>query len=142
VRQLAALLRRLLLAFEGGVPAGDVPRLGIVLAPAHVARRRRASVGLPERTGLLVTAVEPGGPAAQGGLREGDLLVAAAARAVPSVLDLGAAARALAPGDALALRALRGADEIELSVVPAPAAERLAAQARPPAGAPPAGQRL
>ncbi len=34
------------------------PRLGIALAPSHVARRLRRSVGLPEREGLLVRAVE------------------------------------------------------------------------------------
>lgn len=51
------------------------PRLGIAVAPAHVARRLRRSVGLPERDGLLVRAVDDGSPAAGAGIREGDLIV-------------------------------------------------------------------
>src|SRR5262249_20517561 len=63
--------------------AGETPsrrRLGVALAPAHVARRLRASVGLPERDGLLVRAVEDGSPAAAAGIEAGDLLVTAAGR--------------------------------------------------------------
>ena len=51
------------------------PRLGIAVAPPRVARRLRQSVGLPERDGLLVHAVEDGGPAERAGIRQGDLIV-------------------------------------------------------------------
>lgn len=67
---------------------GETPtraRLGIGVAPAHVAARLRRSVGLPEREGLLVRAVEDGSPAARAGIREGDLIVAAASRPVADV---------------------------------------------------------
>jgi serine protease Do len=53
------------------------PRLGVALAPPEVAAKLRSSVGLPEREGLLVRGVEPEGPAANAGIAEGDLLVAA-----------------------------------------------------------------
>ena len=53
------------------------PRLGVALAPAEVAAKLRASVGLPPRDGLLVRGVEDDGPAAAAGIDEGDLLVAA-----------------------------------------------------------------
>ena len=53
------------------------PRLGVALAPAEVAAKLRASVGLPPRDGLLVRCVEDDGPAAAAGIDEGDLLVAA-----------------------------------------------------------------
>ena len=36
------------------------PRLGVAIAPNHVARRLRRSVGLPERDGVLVRGVEDG----------------------------------------------------------------------------------
>jgi serine protease Do len=68
------------------------PRLGIVVAPAHVANRLRRSVGLQDRDGLLVRGVEDGSPAARAGIREGDLLVEAAGRpldgpdALPEIL--------------------------------------------------------
>lgn len=64
------------------------PRLGIAVAPSFVARRLRRSVGLPERDGLLVRSVEEGSPAAHAGIREGDLVVAAAGRPVVDVDDL------------------------------------------------------
>src|SRR3954447_15836703 len=57
-------------------PTRDEPRrLGIALAPAHVARRMRRAVGLPERDGLLVRRVADGSPAERAGLRRGDLIV-------------------------------------------------------------------
>jgi len=64
---------------------GESPRrtrLGVAVAPPEVARRLRRSVGLPERDGLLVRGVEDGSPAAKAGIREGDLVVAAAGKPV------------------------------------------------------------
>jgi serine protease Do len=61
------------------------PRLGIAVAPAHVSRRLRQSVGLPERDGVLVRGVEEGSPAAAAGIAEGDLLVGAAGKAIDDV---------------------------------------------------------
>jgi serine protease Do len=60
------------------------PRLGIAVAPAHVANRLRRSVGLADRDGLLVRGVEDGSPAARAGIREGDLLVEAGGRPLDS----------------------------------------------------------
>jgi serine protease Do len=54
------------------------PRLGVAVMPAHVARRMRRAVGLPERDGLLVRGVEDDSPAARAGIVEGDLIVAVA----------------------------------------------------------------
>src|SRR5215216_3584879 len=53
-------------------------RLGVAIAPPRVARRLRRAVGLPEREGLLVRAVEEDGPADRAGVEPGDLIVAAA----------------------------------------------------------------
>src|SRR3954469_3760882 len=44
---------------------GEAParrRLGVAVAPPHVARRLRRAVGLPDATGVLVRAVEEGSP--------------------------------------------------------------------------------
>jgi serine protease Do len=90
------------------------PRLGIAVAPPHVARRLRASVGLSQRDGLLVRGVEDGSPAARAGIREGDLLVEAAGKpldapdALPQIL-----AEAGLP---IELRIVRGDDERTVSV--------------------------
>jgi serine protease Do len=64
------------------------PRLGIAVAPARVARRLRRSVGLPERDGVLVRGVEDDSPAAKAGIRDGDLIVEIAGRAVTDVDQL------------------------------------------------------
>jgi S1-C subfamily serine protease len=90
------------------------PRLGVAVAPAHVARRLRRSVGLPERDGLLVRGVEDGSPAAQAGIHEGDLIVGAAGREVgdPDEL-LEAIASATPPFE---VRIVRGTEERTVSV--------------------------
>jgi S1-C subfamily serine protease len=53
------------------------PKLGVAVAPGHVARHMRRAVGLPEREGILVRGVEEGSPAESAGIREGDLIVSA-----------------------------------------------------------------
>ena len=85
------------------------PRLGVAVAPSHVARRMRRSVGLPERDGVLVRGVEDGSLAAGAGIEAGDLLVEAGGRPITDADDLFAALAALeVPFD---LKLLRGAEE-------------------------------
>jgi serine protease Do len=92
----------------------DRPRLGIGIAPAHVARRLRRSVGLPERDGLLVREVEEDSPAAKAGVREGDLLVSAGGKDLANADDLFDALGAA--GATLSLGIVRGAEEMTLEV--------------------------
>lgn len=90
------------------------PRLGISVAPSHVARRLRRSVGLAEREGLLVRGVEDGSPAARAGIREGDLLVEAAGRPLTDPDSLPAIlAQAGMP---IELKIVRGDEERSVSV--------------------------
>jgi serine protease Do len=95
--------------------AAPPPRLGVALAPAHVARRLRRAVGLPDREGLLVRGVEDGGPAAAAGVREGDLLVALDDRPVARVDDVFAALDARA-GEAVRASLVRGVDEHTVAI--------------------------
>jgi len=90
------------------------PRLGVGLAPAHVARALRRSVGLPERDGLLVRVVEEGSPAEAAGLKEGDLIPSVGDSDVSSVDDLFDALDGA--GDTLALGVVRGSEERELEI--------------------------
>ena len=90
------------------------PRLGVGVAPGHVARHLRRAVGLPERDGLLIRTVEEGGPADRAGIKGGDLLVEAGGRAVAGVDDLWAALDA-AEG-ALDVRVVRGTEERAVAV--------------------------
>ena len=100
--------------------AGDAPdrrRLGLALAPAEVARRLRRSVGLPERDGLLVRGVAPGGPADRAGVREGDLLVEAGGRELGNADDLHDVLDGIAAdGATVELLVVRGAEEMRITV--------------------------
>ena len=90
------------------------PRLGIAVAPAHVARRLRRATGLPERDGVLVREVEPGSPADRAGIAQGDLVVAVGGTPTPDVDDLYAALAAASFPIEVAL--VRGAEERSVTV--------------------------
>jgi len=84
-------------------------RLGIAIAPAHVAAQLREAVGLPARDGLLVRGVSEGSPAAAAGISEGDLLVEAGGSPVATVDDLAKAVDAA--GATLTVKLVRGTEE-------------------------------
>ncbi len=75
----------------------------------------RRAVGLPERAGLLVRAVEDGSPAERAGIQKGDLLAAAAGRELDGIDGLYAALDA-AGGDKLTLTVVRGTEDREVEV--------------------------
>jgi len=91
------------------------PRLGVAIAPGHVARRLRRAVGLPDTDGLLIREVAEDTPAARAGLAQGDLIVAAAGRPMGTPDDLFDALQA-AQGGTIELRIVRGADERAIQV--------------------------
>jgi len=98
---------------------GESPRrlvLGVGIARADVAAKLRASVGLPERAGLLVRSVEDGSPAAQAGVVVGDLLTAAGGNELASVDDLHEALDAAREAGTLALHIVRATEELDLIV--------------------------
>ncbi len=89
------------------------PRLGVGVAPAEVARRLRAAVGLDPVDGLLVRHVEDGSAAARAGIREGDLIVSVAGRATPDVDTLH---QILDESQgSVEIRLVRGAEEVTLT---------------------------
>jgi DNA-binding MarR family transcriptional regulator len=115
---LAGLLRKLLVAFEGSAELEGLPvRLGLTLAPVHVALAMQRAVGLPERPGLLVRAAEEGSPAAAAGLAEGDILIEGGGAPLRSVSALYSAIADALPAGVLELRVRRGLKERTVSVV-------------------------
>lgn len=89
-------------------------RLGVAIAPSHVARRLRRSVGLPDRAGVLVRGVEDGSAAEAAGIEAGDLIVSAGGRPIADADDLQDALGALERPFEIAV--VRGADERTLTV--------------------------
>jgi len=110
-----AELRRRIDALARGESTGT-PHLGVGLAPARVARRLRRAVGLPERDGLLVRAVEEGGPADRAGLQGGDLIVSANGRPVTEIDDLYEVLDGLTADATLTLGLVRGTEERTVTV--------------------------
>jgi serine protease Do len=85
------------------------PRLGVAVAPSHVARRMRRSVGLAERDGILVRGVEDDSLAAAAGIQAGDLIVEAGGKPIVRADDLHEALASLElPFD---VKVVRGNDE-------------------------------
>ncbi len=93
---------------------GEAPkrvRLGVAVAPPRVARRLRRAVGLPERDGVLVRAVEEDTAADRAGIERGDLIVAAGSREIVGVDALYDALDGARAEGKLELTIVRGTDE-------------------------------
>lgn len=98
---------------------GESPRrarLGVAIAPPRVARRLRRAVGLPDRDGVLVRAVEDESAAARAGIERGDLIVAAAGRPIERVDVLYEVLDAAAGDAELELTIVRGTDDRQVKV--------------------------
>ena len=108
---------------------GEAPRrlrLGVAIAPPHVARRLRQAVGLPDRAGVLVRSVSDSSPAARAGIERGDLIVRAGSQEIDGVDALYLVLDTVTPGSALELGVLRGTDERSVNVTFDEAAEEVA----------------
>jgi DNA-binding MarR family transcriptional regulator len=104
---LADLLRRLNADFESAISDAGA-ELGVRVEPAHVARRRRRSVGLPDVAGLLVADVARDSPAAAAGVEPGDVLTAWDDMPLVSSVELAVSAGAARSGQQVRLRLARG----------------------------------
>ena len=98
---------------------GESPRrvrLGVAIAPPRVARRLRRAVGLPERDGILIRAVERGSAADRAGLERGDLMVAAGGRELDRMDALYEALDGAGAEGRLELQIVRGTEERTVTV--------------------------
>jgi DNA-binding MarR family transcriptional regulator len=121
--QLGQLLGKLLYTLEEPRPNDSlVADLGLALDDAPVALEQRRAVGLPPLTGLLVRHVDPTGPAAESGIRAGDLLTTANRRPLRNRHDLQLAMdQSRRRRRAISLEATRGAEPMRLRLtVPQP----------------------
>jgi serine protease Do len=95
--------------------SASTPRLGVSIAPGHVARRLRRAVGLPDLEGVLIRDVTEDSPAARAGLAGGDLIVAVGGQPARTVDDLLDAVQAARSGS-IELSVVRGAEERTVQV--------------------------
>ncbi len=89
-------------------------RIGVTVQPVSAELAR--AFGLERARGALVTDVEDDGPAAQAGLRSGDVVMAVQGRQVDSSLDLPRMISAMAPGARAALELVRDGEPLRIDV--------------------------
>jgi S1-C subfamily serine protease len=93
--------------------------LGVAAQTRPLDRRLARAHLLAATRAVEITSLEPGTPAAEAGLREGDLIVAAGGHPVATVDDLHRTLVTVAIGVPMVITVLRGADLIEVQVTPA-----------------------
>jgi serine protease DegQ len=106
------------LVLEGIVKEGVVRRGWIGVEPADLSPELMETFGVKAKRGVLITGVLQNGPAAQAGIRPGDVIVEAAGKQIANVSELLSSVAALKPGTAAKFRVLRHDDAVELNVTP------------------------
>jgi serine protease DegQ len=74
--------------------------------------------GVKTRAGVIITGVLQNGPAAQSGIRPGDVITAVAGKPVSNVSELLSSVAALKPGTASKFDLLRREEKVTLDVTP------------------------
>jgi Do/DeqQ family serine protease len=104
---------------DGIVRDGQVTRGWIGVEPNELTPELAETFGLKQKEGVLITGVLQNGPAAQAGLKPGDLLLNVAGQPIKNVSDLLTRIAALAPGKSVKLEIMRRQQALTLEVTPA-----------------------
>ncbi|HRK38443.1 MAG TPA: trypsin-like peptidase domain-containing protein [Burkholderiaceae bacterium] len=100
------------------VQDGKVTRGWIGVEPRDLSPELAESFGLKQGNGVVITGVLQNGPAAQAGVRPGDLILKVDGHAVSTVPELLSRVAELKPGTPASLLVLRQQGETTLTVVP------------------------
>jgi serine protease DegQ len=103
---------------EGIVKDGVVRRGWIGVEPADLSPDLMETFGVKARTGVLITGVLQNGPAAQAGIRPGDVILEVAGKPIGNVSELLTNVAALKPGTATAFKLQRRDDPVQVDVTP------------------------
>jgi serine protease DegQ len=103
---------------EAIVRDGQVTRGWIGVEPQDLTPELAESFGVPFEAGVIITGVLQNGPAAQAGVRPGDVVTQVAGRPVTTVAQLLSAVAALPPGTPAALDVVRRDGRTQLKVTP------------------------
>ncbi len=104
---------------EGIVRDGQVVRGWVGIEPMELTPELAETFGLKHTQGVIVTGVLQNGPAAQAGLRPGDLLLKVAGQPVANVGELLTQIASLTPGKTAKLEVVRRSQNLTLDVTPA-----------------------
>jgi serine protease DegQ len=118
------------LVLDGIVKDGVVKRGWIGVEPADLSPELMQTFGVKARHGVLITGVLQSGPAAQAGVRPGDVVVQVAGKDIANVSELLTHVAALKPGDPTKFRVQRRDEGMDLTVTPGlrPKSQRLPQQ--------------
>ncbi|TFY98960.1 Do family serine endopeptidase [Ramlibacter humi] len=103
---------------EGIVKEGVVRRGWIGVEPADLSPDLSETFGVKAKHGVLITGVLQNGPAAQAGIRPGDVITDVGGKPVANVSELLTMVAALKPGQAAQFQVQRRDDTVKLSVTP------------------------
>jgi Do/DeqQ family serine protease len=101
---------------EGLVKDGQITRGWIGVEPQDLTPEIAASLNLPVRQGVLITGVLQNGPAFEGGVRPGDVVVKVAEAPIANQAQLLSAVAALKPKSHATISVLRGDRPLDLEV--------------------------
>jgi Do/DeqQ family serine protease len=103
---------------EGIVKEGVVRRGWIGVEPADLSPDLMETFGVKAKSGVLITGVLQNGPAAQAGIRPGDVIVEVGGKTVNNVSELLTSVAALKPGTPTPFRVQRRDESLQLNVAP------------------------
>ena len=103
---------------ESIVKEGKVTRGWIGVEPNDLSPELAETFGVKADAGVIITGVLQNGPAAQAGIRPGDVITRVGEQKTDSVQELLIAVAAIKPGTATRFAVQRGSDKMELDVTP------------------------
>jgi serine protease DegQ len=103
---------------ESIVRDGVVTRGWIGVEPAELSPELMETFGVKAKRGVLITGVLQNGPAAQAGIRPGDVIVEVGGKQITAVSELLSQVAALKPGNAAGFRLLRRDETVQVNVTP------------------------
>jgi serine protease DegQ len=104
------------LVMESLIKDGQVTRGWIGVEPRDLTPEMAETFNLPVKEGVLITGVLRDGPASQGGVRPGDVVVQVGGAKVANTSQLLNAVAALKPGETVPVRVQRGGEVLSLNV--------------------------
>ncbi len=106
------------MVLDGIVKDGQVTRGWIGVEPSELSPELAETFGVQASEGVIITGVLQGGPAAQAGLRPGDVIVRVGEKKIASVPALLSTVAALKPGEKTPFEVQRGSRMVELEIMP------------------------